>query len=319
MTERERFLRTLRRQPVSGRVPTFELEFYLTMEALGRVHPSHRRFGQWNQMSEQERHLHLLDQAQTFIDFARKYHHSAIHVNAQPWSNDNLITVLQHCRDIAGDEFALLVYCDPTFVIPNGSDMEAFSARLYEDEAGLKAEAQARMEYDIFRMEQIAAQDNLLDGVVMCSDYCFNTNPFFSRDMFAEYIAPYLKQTVDACRAMGLATIKHTDGNIMPIIDLLVQCGADALHSLDPQGGVDLAQISRDWGDQIALCGNVNCALLQTGTQAECEADIRRALREGMARGAGFVFCTSNCAYTGLPLERYELLHDIWWEEGVYP
>jgi len=37
-----------------------------------------------------------------------------------------------------------------------------------------------------------------------------------------------------------------------------------------------------------------------------------------MARGAGYIFCTSNCAYTGLPLERYELMNKIWREEGIY-
>ena len=317
MTERERFLKTLRRESVPGRVPTFELEFFLTMEALGRVHPSQRRYGQWDQMSPRERALHLLDEAEIYAAFAEKYGHSAIHVNCNPGGTENLLQVLRHIRDLSGDAFALLVYCDPTFSIPSGKDMEAFSCRLYEDEAGLKAEAQLRLEHDIRRMEKIAAT-GLCDGVVMCSDYCFNVNPFFSRDMYAEYIAPYLKQAVDACRALGLCTIKHTDGNIMPIIDMLVECGADALHSLDPQGGVDLAQVSRDWGDKIALCGNVNCALLQTGTPEECEADVRRALRDGMARGKGYVFCTSNCAYTGLPLERYELMNRIWREEGIY-
>jgi len=318
MTERERFLKTLRREAVAGRVPTFELEFYLTMEALGRVHPSHRRFGQWEQMSARERELHLRDQAAVFVAFAEKYHHSAIHVSVNPGGTENLIRVLQYIREISGDAFALLVYCDPTFSIPGGSHMEAFSERLYEDGENLKNEAALRLAFDISRMEQIAEHTGLCDGVVMCSDYCFNTNPFFSRDMYAEYIAPYLKQAVDACREMGFCTIKHTDGNIMPIIDMLIESGADALHSLDPQGGVDLAAVSRNWGDQIALCGNVNCALLQTGCQEECEADVRRALREGMARGRGFVFCTSNCAYTGLPLERYELMNRIWWEEGVY-
>jgi uroporphyrinogen decarboxylase len=158
----------------------------------------------------------------------------------------------------------------------------------------------------------------LLDGFALCSDYCFNTNPFFSRGMFAEFVAPYLKEVIQAYHGLGFYAIKHTDGNIMPIIDMLVGCGPDALHSLDPQGGVDLARVSREWGDQVALCGNVNCALLQTGTREACEADVRRSLRDGMARGAGFVFCTSNCAYTGLPLERYELMNRIWQEEGVY-
>jgi uroporphyrinogen decarboxylase len=287
------------------------------MEALGRVHPSHRSYGQWKQMTSRERALHLRDIAEVFVGFARKYGHSAIHVNAGPGGTETKIRVLELIRELSGDEFALLVYCDPTFSIPNGGEMMAFSERLYEDAAGLKNEARLRTEATLRGTERIA-QTGLIDGVCMCSDYCFNTNPFFSRDMFAEYIAPYLKQAVDACHDMGLLCIKHTDGNIMPIIDKMVECGPDAIHSLDPQGGVDLAAVSRDWGGRVALCGNVNCALLQTGTIEQCDADIRRSLRDGMARGAGYVFCTSNGAYTGLPLERYERMIGIWREEGGY-
>ncbi len=318
MTERERFRKTLLREPVPGLVPTFELEFYLTMEALGRVHPGHRRYGQWKQMSARERDLHLRDIAEVFVAFARKYHHSAIHVNGTHGGVEGKIRVLEYIREIAGDEFALLVYCDPTFSIPDGGHMLEFTERLYEDQKTLHGQAQLTTAVVLAETEQIAAT-GLVDAVCMCSDYCFNTNPFFSRDMFAEFIAPYLKQSIDACHDMGLLCIKHTDGNIMPIIDMMVECGADALHSLDPQGGVDLAQVNRDWGDKVALCGNVNCALLQTGTDEECAADVRRALRDGMARGRGFVFCTSNCAYTGLPLERYEFMNRIWREEGSYP
>ncbi len=44
---------------------------------------------------------------------------------------------------------------------------------------------------------------------------------------------------------MGYYTIKHTDGNIMPILDQMVECGPDALHSLDPQGGAVLSEVKK--------------------------------------------------------------------------
>ncbi len=59
-------------------------------------------------------------------------------------------------------------------------------------------------------------------------------------------------------------------------------------------------------------------ALLETGTDDEVAADVRRALAEGM-EGWGYIFCTSNCVYTGMPLARYELMMDIYEKEGVYP
>jgi len=165
--------------------------------------------------------------------------------------------------------------------------------------------------------EEVAEHKGLLDGFALCSDYCFNTNPFFSPTMFSEMIAPYLSDVISAYREMGYYSIKHSDGNIMPIIDKIVECKPNAIHSLDPQGGVDLKEVKRIYGDRVALIGNVNCGLLQTGTEQECIADVRRTLRDGMP-GYGYIFSTSNCAYTGLPLERYELMNKIWREDGIY-
>ena len=71
-------------------------------------------------------------------------------------------------------------------------------------------------------------------------------------------------------------------------------------------------------GENICLIGNVNCGLLQTGTDEQCDADVMRSLREGMATGRGYVFSTSNCAYTGLPLERYERMIELWRTYGNY-
>ena len=57
-TPRQGFIAALERRPLLGRVPHFELVFYLTMEALGKVHPLHRDYSQWAQMEEKERELH---------------------------------------------------------------------------------------------------------------------------------------------------------------------------------------------------------------------------------------------------------------------
>ena len=67
MTHRERFIRTLKCEPIGGQVPTFELVFFLTMEAFGKVHPSQRHYAQWDQMSRAEQKLHIEDQAELYI------------------------------------------------------------------------------------------------------------------------------------------------------------------------------------------------------------------------------------------------------------
>mgnify|MGYP000872613941 FL=1 len=103
----------------------------------------------------------------------------------------------------------------------------------------------------------------------------------------------------------------------MPILDMLVDANPHALHSLDPQGGVDIAEVKSRCGSRLCLIGNVNCASLQTGTAEELTASVQYALKHGMP-GYGYIFSTSNCIYTGLALDRYEMMLDIWRREGIY-
>jgi len=323
MTPRQNMMLALDgKQPV-GRVPHFELVFFLTMEAFGRIHPSQRHYGQWDQMTEKERELHRRDIADLYITTARRYEHSAIFVHAVGgWGSTNdthdreMMRVMEIIREISGDEFLLMMHGDCTMGLPDGDHMEELSLRLVEEPQKLKDEYQRHLEGAIRRGEKFG-KHGVLDCWAMCSDYCFNTNPFLSPEQFDNFVTPYLAQITAAYRQQGFYVIKHTDGNIMPILDSLLSTRPHALHSLDPQGGIDIAEVKRRAAGKVALIGNVNCALMDTGTDAEVIASARYALKHGMP-GGGYIFSTSNCIYTGMDLRRYELILDIWRKEGNY-
>ena len=75
--------------------------------------------------------------------------------------------------------------------------------------------------------------DNNIRRSFHSSDYCFNSGPFLSQDQFDEFVTPYLVQAIAAQRQMGYYVIKHTDGNIMPILDRLL----DPAETRRPQFG----------------------------------------------------------------------------------
>lgn len=314
-TPRENFIRALNRQPITGRVPHFELVFFLTMEAFGRIHSSQRRYDQWDQMEPKERRLHMRDLAHLHVQTAEAFEHSAIFIHPVMHGIDQLRELVADIRDISGDRYFLMMHGDATFDIPDGDRMYDFSYRIADEPEKLHAEAAQNVDNALARGEQLLGCG--LDGFALCSDYCLNTGPFLSPGQFGEFVTPYLARLIAGYRVMGYHTIKHTDGNLLPIIDQLVQANPHALHSLDPQGGVDLADIKTRFGRDVCLIGNVNCALLQTGTEEQVAADVRRSLHQGMP-GYGYIFSTSNCIYTGMPLARYNLMLDIWRQEGNY-
>jgi uroporphyrinogen decarboxylase len=316
MTPRQRFMAALDRQPLTGRVPHFELVFFLTMEAFGRVHPSHRAYGQWDQMEEKERQLHREDMADLFIRTAERFEHSALFLHPNPGTLEEIMRLVDIVRDRTADRFFLMIHGDATYGIPNGDHMAEFSYRIVDEPDRLKADADAMVENALERGEALR-QHGGLDGFALCSDYCLNAGPFLSPALFSEFVAPYLTRLIRGYRDMGFYTIKHTDGNIMPILDQLVEANPHALHSLDPQGGTDIAEVKRLYGDRVCLIGNVNCGLLDTGTVEQARESARYCLRHGMP-GGGYIFSTSNCVYTGMALSKYEAILDVWREEGNY-
>lgn len=316
MTPRERFMAALDRKPITGRVPHFELVFFLTMEAFGKVHFSQRSYGQWEQMEEKERQLHRNEMADLYIATAERYEHSAIFLHPNPGSFDEVCRLIDLIREKSGDRYFLMMHGDATFSIPDGSHMESFVYRMADEPEKMEAEAAAMVDGALEWAAKL--QGRGLDGFALCADYCLNDGPFLSPRQFRRFVTPYLTRLIAGYRDMGYYTIKHTDGNIMPIVDQLVEANPHALHSIDPQAGVDIAEVKRLYGDRVCLIGNVNCGLLDSGTDEEVVANARYALESGMP-GGGYIFSTSNCIYTGMRLARYELMLDAWRKYGNYP
>jgi uroporphyrinogen decarboxylase len=310
MTPREGFIAALERRPGKHRVPHFELVFYLTMEAFGKVHPCHRNYSQWHQMSEKERQLHRNEIADIYIATAECFEHSAILLHPNPSTEEETLRLIDIVREKSGDRYFLMVHGDATFSIPDGTQMASFIYRLHDEPEKLKKEAEDGVREALERAERFAKHGGL-DGYALCSDYCFNTGPFLSPALFSDFVTPYLTKLIKGYRDLKFYAIKHTDGNIMPILDQLVQANPHAIHSLDPQAGVDIAVVKHLVGEKVCLIGNVNCGLLQTGTEQQVIESARYALRYG-APGGGYVFSTSNCIYTGMALQRYELMLSVW-------
>lgn len=319
MTHRQRAVLALEGK-VPDYVPTFELAFQLTEEAFGK---SFHEGPQHDALPEAERFQLCRKNAELYLEIARRYDHSIIMIAKAPSSifpqrDQELVRTMRCLREMAqaaGEDYLLITHGDATFAVPEGEWLNRMIELLAEDPDRLLAEAE-KIFYQRSGHYLYFAECGF-DGFALCDDYAFNANPFFSPTQFARFVTPYLRRIVQTYRGLGKYVIKHTDGNIMPILDQMVDCGPHAIHSLDPQGRMDLAEVKRKYGRRIALCGNVNCGLMQTGTEAEVLESCDYAMRHGKP-GGGYIFCTSNCAFKGLPLERYELIHRFWREHRNY-
>ena len=157
------------------------------------------------------------------------------------------------------------------------------------------------------------------DFVWTGDDYAGNTGPFMSPDHFRTLFYPGLKRVAEGFRELGLPFIKHCDGNIWPIIDMMIGPGVSCLDPIDPQGGMDLAEVKAKFGDRVALKGNVDCTdVLVYGTIDEVAEATKEALRQG-APGGGYILSSSNSIHSSVNPENYAAMLETLKEYGRYP
>lgn len=309
MTHRERMITALT-LGIPDRVPTFELEFQLSEELIGK---KFLKEDDLKNRSTAEIDRLICENVDTMLEVYEKLEYDAIPV--QHLNREHTLQTIRRIRQVSGWKYMLVVHGDGTFAIPDGPGMEEMAYRLFDEPETVHAEAEQICLAAIEKNRR--SMDAGCDGFILCSDYCFNNGPFLSPRMCGEFIMPYLARIIEDIRAGGCYAIKHTDGNIMPILDQLIETRPHALHSLDPMAGVDIREVKERARGKVALCGNVNCALMQTGTSEEVTASAEYCMKYGKP-GGGYVFCTSNVPFKGLPLERYMIALDVWKKNRDY-
>jgi uroporphyrinogen decarboxylase len=149
-------------------------------------------------------------------------------------------------------------------------------------------------------------------------DYAYNKTTLMSPRHFREYFYPGLKRVVQGFKELGLYVIKHTDGNIWPIMDMIIDSGIDCLDPIDPLGGMDVGEVKAKYGQRVAVKGNVDCAsLLSFGTTGEVIEATKAALRKGMP-GGGYILSSSNSIHSSVKPENYAAMVNTVQAYGQY-
>jgi uroporphyrinogen decarboxylase len=157
------------------------------------------------------------------------------------------------------------------------------------------------------------------DFVFTGDDYSSAQGPFMSPNTFRELLYPGLKRAVRGFHDHGLPVIKHTDGNILPLMDMILDVGFECLDPIDPLGGMDMAFMKREYGHLLALKGNVNCATtLVNGTAEKVVRETLGVIRAA-AEGGGLIVSSSNSIHSTVEPQNYLAMLSTIKAYGRYP
>ena len=159
-----------------------------------------------------------------------------------------------------------------------------------------------------------------VDGIIGANDIASQKGTMISPGHYREFILPSLKKIVNRCHSKNRPFIKHYDGNINIILDILINEGEiDGLHSIEPTANMDIYNIKKIYGGKISLLGNLDCShLMSFGSKNEIEKEIKRLIKY-IAPDGGYVFGSSNAIHSGISTEIFNFVRKKVLEYGQYP
>jgi uroporphyrinogen decarboxylase len=170
-----------------------------------------------------------------------------------------------------------------------------------------------------FSFAQLELLDNAgLDILVIEDDIAMDKGPMLSPEHFKEFINYYNRQIVEQAHQKGLKVVMHSDGNLWPLLDTLLETGYDGLNPLEPQAGMAMAEVKSYCGDKICLLGNIDSVdLLPNGNSKQVEQAVIQTIEDGAA-GGGLIICSSNSLHPGVNPENCITMFQAVRKHGQY-
>lgn len=194
--------------------------------------------------------------------------------------------------------------------------MTNYMTNVYADPEFIQMLAQMMMEFSLAQLELLVEAG--LDVLVIEDDIAMDKGPLLSLEHFKLFINYYNRQIVERAHQKGLKVVRHSDGNLWPLLDVLIESGYDGINPLEPQAGMEIKKVKAYCGDKICLLGNIDSRhLLPRGNAEQVEQAVIQAIKDGAA-GGGLIICSSNSLHPGVNPENCITMFQAVRQHGQY-
>lgn len=150
-------------------------------------------------------------------------------------------------------------------------------------------------------------------ALLLGEDICSQQGPMISPSFMERHYAPALRHGLQPLLEVGCKPIWHCDGDVRPILDMLLDCGVQGLQGFQPECGMTLERLvekrTRE-GQPLLILGPLAVTTeLPAATPQEIRNKVRRAI--DVCRGrAQLVLFTANTINPDVPLENIRAMYD---------
>ena len=163
---------------------------------------------------------------------------------------------------------------------------------------------------------------DLIDVVVFADDLGSQDGLLISPTMYRTLLKPLHAELIQTVRAHSSAKVfMHSDGNVFPVIDDLIDVGVDILNPVQVSAGDmgDTARLKRRFGDRLSFCGAIdNLWALPHGTPDDVRREVRRRIAD-LGPGGGYILASVHCLQPDVPIQNALAMFEEARIAGRYP
>jgi hypothetical protein len=145
------------------------------------------------------------------------------------------------------------------------------------------------------------------------ADICTQRGPMISTGFMHRYYATALAHGLEPLLRAGCRPVWHSDGDVRPMVDMLIACGIQGFQGFQPECGMTLEYLAekrtREGGPLLVFGPLAVTTELPVLSAVEVRAKVRDAV--GFCRGRmDLVLFTSNTINPDVPLENIRAMHE---------
>ena len=186
---------------------------------------------------------------------------------------------------------------------------------MYEDPDWIKDIFDTYLTTSLNLCQKILDTGYEFDGIFWFDDMGYKGSPFFSPATYRELLKPYHKRAVDWAHERGMVAELHSCGFIEPLLPDIIDTGVDMINPLEVKAGMDPFKLKAMYGDKLAFHGGINAQLWDDIELVKAEMERIIPI---MKEGGGYVFASDHSIPNSVSFETMKQISELAHKLGTY-
>jgi len=149
-----------------------------------------------------------------------------------------------------------------------------------------------------------------VQAFVMADDLAYEHSTYFSPDDAKNLLVPFYNEIVESIHSGGAYALFHSCGNIKALIPQLISCGIDGFAACQ-SGSLDFISLKKTLQSNKVFLTGIEPYHLESQTLSEEHQRQFCNFVQEMAKGGGFILCSSCGLYKLEFIDRIQVLYDL--------